>query len=186
MTAIELLHTRGILRAGSPESGFRYAGAPKQELARIRSLGIPPAWTDVAIAKSSRSRLQAVGKDAKGRWQYRYSPQAVRERELRKYDRLVRFGEALPRLRQAIERGLKLPALPREKVMACILRILSTGFMRPGSQVYAKENGSFRIATLQNRHSSVRGDIVRFDYVGKSKQRQVRELKDGWRASCAS
>lgn len=178
MTQIERLQASGIRRAGSPKHGFRYLGAPREELERVRSLGIPPAWRNVAIARSAKSRLQAVGRDAKGRWQYRYSPQAVRERELRKYDRLVQFGKALPQLRRSIHRGLQLPGLPREKVMACILRILSTCFMRPGSQVYAKENGSFGIATLQNRHVSVRGDAVHFDYLGKSKQRQVRELHD--------
>ena len=178
MTGIERLQATGIRRAGTKERGFRYPGAPPGELERLRSLAIPPAWKEVAIARSARSRLQAVGRDVKGRWQYRYSPQAVRERELRKYDRLLQFGKALPGLRRVIERDLKLPGLPREKVMACILRILSTCFMRPGSQVYAKENGSFGIATLQNRHVTVRGDAVHFDYLGKSKQRQVRELRD--------
>jgi DNA topoisomerase-1 len=179
MTEIERLQTAGIKRAGTPKAGFRYVGAPRGELDRVRSLGIPPAWKDVAIARSARARLQAVGRDVKGRWQYRYSPQAIRERELRKYDRLLQFGNALPGLRRVIDRDLKLAGLPREKVMACILRILSTCFMRPGSQVYAKENGSFGIATLQNRHVSVRGSAVHFDYMGKSKQRQVRELRDG-------
>ena len=178
MTGIERLQRSGIRRVGSKERGFRFVGAPRGALERVRALGLPPAWKDVAIARSSQARLQAVGRDVKGRWQYRYSAQAVRERELRKYDRLVRFGQALPHLRRAIERGLALPGLPREKVMACILRILSTCFMRPGSQVYAKENGSSGIATLQNRHVSVRGDTARFDYLGKSKQRQVRELTD--------
>src|SRR5438045_7015582 len=81
-------------------------------------------------------------------------------------------------MRKAIDRGMRLPGLPREKVMACILRILSTCFMRPGSEVYAKENGSFGIATLQNRHATVHGDTVRFHYIGKSGKEQIRELKD--------
>ena len=178
MTKIERLQQHGFHRLGSKERGFRYPGAPKSELERVRSLGIPPAWRDVAIAASASAPLQAVGRDAKGRWQYRYSAGAVRARELRKYDKLVRFGKALPGLRRTIDRGLALRGLPREKVMACILRILSTCFMRPGSQVYAKENGSFGIATLQNRHVAVRGDTVHFDYRGKSGQRQVRELRD--------
>src|SRR5207302_6909984 len=178
MTQIELLQRSGYRRVGSLKSGFRYAGAPRRELPRLRALRLPPAWTDVAINRNPRAKLQAVGRDKKGRWQYRYSEGAVRVREEKKYDRLVAFGRALPRMRQAIDRDMRLPGLPREKVMACILRILSTCFMRPGSEAYAKENGSFGIATLQNRHASVLGDTVRFHYRGKAGKEQVNELRD--------
>jgi DNA topoisomerase I len=178
MTQIELLQRSGYRRVGSPKNGFRYAGAPKRELPRLRALRLPPAWTEVAINPNPKAKLQAVGKDKKGRWQYRYSEAAVRLRERKKYDKLVAFGRALPRMRRAISRGIRLPGLPREKVMACILRILSTCFMRPGSYVYARENGSFGIATLQNRHVSVQGDTVRFQYRGKAGKEQVRELRD--------
>ena len=178
MTHIELLQRTGYRRVGSPRSGFRFAGAPVREVSRLRSLRIPPAWTDVAINRNPRAKLQAVGRDKKGRWQYRYSEGAVRVREEKKYDGLVAFGRALPRMRQAIDRDMRLPGLPREKVMACILRILSTCFMRPGSEAYAKENGSFGIATLQNRHASVHGDTVRFHYRGKAGKEQVNELRD--------
>src|SRR2546426_853088 len=116
--------------------------------------------------------------DKKGRWQCRYSEGAVRIREQKKYDRVVAFGRALPRMRQAIDRDMRLPGLPREKVMACIMRILSTCFMRPGSEAYAKENGSYGIATLQNRHASVHGDTVRFHYRGEAGKEQVNELRD--------
>src|SRR3989454_5542820 len=116
--------------------------------------------------------------DKKGRWQCRYSEGAVRIREQKKYDRVVAFGRALPRMRQAIDRDMRLPGLPREKVMACIMRILSTCFMRPGSEAYAKENGSYGITTLQNRHASVHGDTVRFHYRGKAGKEQVNELRD--------
>jgi DNA topoisomerase-1 len=178
MTQIELLQRKGYRRIGSPKRGFRYAGAPKVELPRLRALRLPPAWTEVAISRNPKARLQAIGKDKKGRWQYRYSEGAVRVREQRKYHKLVAFGRALPQMRRAIARGMRLPGLPREKVMACILRILSTCFMRPGSSVYAKENGSFGIATLQNRHATVSGDTVRFHYRGKAGKEQVRELCD--------
>jgi DNA topoisomerase I len=178
MTQIELLQRKGYRRLGSSKSGFRYKGAPVRELPRLRALRLPPAWTDVAVSRDPRARLQAVGRDKKGRWQYRYSEAAVRHREEKKFERLVAFGNALPRLRRAIDRGLRLPGLPREKVMACILRILSTCFMRPGSQVYARENGSFGIATLQKRHVQVSGDTVRFRYRGKSGKEQFRELRD--------
>src|SRR5947209_11795541 len=178
MTQIELLQRSGYRRVGSLKSGFRYAGAPRRELPGLRALRLPPAWTDVAVSREPRARLQAVGRDKKGRWQYRYSEAAVRVREEKKYDRLLAFGRALPRMRKAIDRGMRLPGLPREKVMACILRILSTCFMRPGSEAYAKENGSFGIATLQNRHASVHGDTVRFHYRGKAGKEQVNELRD--------
>jgi DNA topoisomerase I len=178
MTEIELLQKTGYKRQGTPKSGFRFAGAPARELPRIHEIGIPPAWTDVAVARSAKSKLQAVGRDKKGRWQYRYSRAAVREREERKFEKLIAFGAALPKLRAAIDKGMRKPGLPREKVMACILRILSTCFMRSGSEVYAKENGSFGIATLQNRHATVAGDTVRFHYRGKSGKDQLRELRD--------
>jgi DNA topoisomerase-1 len=178
MTLVEELQRHGIRRAGTPKSGFRFLGASKQDLDRLHDLKIPPAWTGVAISRSPKARLQAIGKDKAGRWQYRYSDSAVVEREQKKYDRLIAFARALPGLRKDIDRDLSLPGLPRAKVMACILRILSTCFMRPGSEAYAKENGSFGIATLRNRHASVKGDVVRFDYMGKSGKRQVRELRD--------
>src|SRR5438067_5775836 len=178
MTSIEHLQTAGIRRFGSPKSGFRWKGASKRDLDRLEGLKIPPAWTDVAVSRSPQSRLQAVGRDKKGRWQYRYGDGAVLERERRKYGKLVAFGQALPRLRREIDRRLALPDMPRERVLGCILRILSSCFMRPGSEVYAKENGSFGIATLHNRHVAVQGDVVRFDYAGKSRKRQVRELRD--------
>src|SRR3954466_8958141 len=178
MTQVELLQSKGYRRIGSIKSGFRFRGAPARELARLRALRLPPAWKDVAVSRDPKAKLQAVGRDKKGRWQYRYSEGAVRIREQKKYQRLLAFGRALPRLRTAIDRGMRLPGLPREKVMACILRLLSTCFMRPGSQIYAKENGSFGIATLQNRHVTVSGDSVRFRYRGKSGKEQFRELRD--------
>ena len=178
MTLVEELQRSGIRRVGTPKRGFRFVGASKQDLDRLHDLKLPPAWTEVAISRSASSRLQAIGKDKAGRWQYRYSDRAVVEREQKKYARLIAFARALPRLRKEIDHGLSSPGLPRERVMACILRILSTCFMRPGSEAYAKENGSFGIATLRNRHASVHGDVVRFDYMGKSGKRQVRELRD--------
>src|SRR4030081_1108872 len=176
MTQVELLQHTGFRRVGSPKSGFRFVGAPLREVPRLSSLRLPPAWTDVAISRNPRSKLLAVGRGKKGRWQYVYSQAAVREREQRKHQKLIAFGRALPRLRRAIDRGLRQRGLPQERVMACILRILSTCFMRPGSQVYAKENGSFGIATLQRRHASVRGDAVHFEDRGKGGKGQVSEV----------
>src|SRR6266403_1783180 len=115
MTQIELLHHTGFRRVGSPKSGFRFVGAPPREVPRLRSLRIPPAWTDVAISRNPRSKLLAVGRDKKGRWQYVYSQAAVREREQRKYQKLIAFGRALSHLRRAIDRGMRLRGLSRER-----------------------------------------------------------------------
>jgi DNA topoisomerase-1 len=183
MTGIERLRKSGIRRLGSPKKGFRYrtgegrSPAPK-DLARIRSLVLPPAWKDVAIAASPGAALQAVGRDAAGRWQYRYSDHHVRRHEAQKFRRILEFARALPRMRAAVTRDLALTGFPREKVLACILRILSTCFLRPGSQVYASENGSFGIATLRNRHVDVQGDLVSYDFPGKSGKRQRSEMRD--------
>jgi DNA topoisomerase I len=183
MTLVERLQATGIRRLGSPSRGFRYRGAKggaiaKRDRERISALRIPPAWRDVAISASPASAVQAVGRDAAGRWQYLYHARHVAQRGRKKFQRVVHFLAALPRMRRAIARDLALPGLPREKVLACILRILSTCFLRPGSQVYADENRSYGIATLTRRHVTVRGDTVSFDFPGKSGQRQERALSD--------
>jgi DNA topoisomerase I len=183
MTRIEKLHATGIRRLGSPKKGFRYVNADGKrpsaaDLDRIRRLVLPPAWRDVAINASPSAALQAIGRDAAGRWQYRYSGEHERRRESRKRERLVEFAESLPKMRAAVERDLRRPELDREKVMACILRILATCFLRPGSQIYAAENGSYGIATLRNRHVTVSGDRIRYDFPGKSGKRQHVEFRD--------
>ncbi|HYJ32760.1 MAG TPA: DNA topoisomerase IB [Candidatus Binatia bacterium] len=182
MTIIERLQTTGIRRTGSPARGFRYRTAkgpvPRAELARIDALKIPPAWTRVAVAPSPKSAVQAVGQDAAGRWQYLYHETHTARRERAKQQRLLRFIAALPRMRRAIARDLRRRGLGREKVLAGILKILGTCFLRPGNQVYADKNGSFGLATLRRQHVSVDGDRVVFDFMGKSKKRQRRELVD--------
>ncbi len=182
MTIIERLQGSGIRRLGSPRRGFRYRradgkGVARSDRERIDALRIPPAWTDVAIHPSPRSRVQAAGLDAAGRWQYLYHRAHVARRERSKQQRLARFLEALPSMRRAVRRDLALPGLPREKVLAGILTILSTCFMRPGSEQYASQNGSYGIATLGRRHVSTAGEFVRFDFMGKSRQRHQRELR---------
>lgn len=145
---------------------------------RIDALKVPPAWRDVAIHPSPHAWVRAVGRDAAGRWQYRYHAKQVLRRERAKRERLLRFIAALPRMRRAVVRDLDLRGLKREKVLAGILRILSTCFLRPGSEEYASQNRSYGIATLKPRHVSVRGDRIRFDFEGKSGRRQVREVRD--------
>jgi DNA topoisomerase-1 len=183
MTILERLTRDGIRRIGSPARGFRYRTAAgravgARERARIEALRIPPAWKDVAIHPSHRAWVQAIGRDAKGRTQYLYHQKQVARRERNKLDRMVRFIRALPKLRRAVARDLSSAGLPRERVLAGIVRILGSCFLRPGGDVYATQNGSFGIATLRPRHVSVRGDTLRFDFVGKSSRRQMHEVKD--------
>lgn len=182
MTIIERLQKNGIHRIGSPARGFRYrtpAGRlTAADRARIEALKIPPAWTRVAVHPSPRAAVQAVGMDAAGRWQYLYHEAHAARRERRKQERLVRFIAALPRMRRAITRDLRRPGLPREKVLAGILQILGTCFLRPGSKTYVDQNGSYGLATLRRQHVTVEGDRVIFDFVGKSKKRQRREMAD--------
>ena len=183
MTIIEKLQSAGLRRRGSSRSGFRYerAGGGRvsaEDHDRIERLRIPPAWSDVAIHPSPRGAVQAVGKDAAGRWQYIYHEAHVRRREEKKYRRLLHFAEALPKMRKAVARDLARPGFDRQKVLACVLRILSTCFLRPGSAEYANENGSYGIATLRPKHVTVKGDVARFEFPGKSGKWQVHEMRD--------
>ena len=183
MTRIEKLYANGIRRRGSPEKGFRYVTADgkkptRDDLVRIEQLVIPPAWREVCINAAATGRVQAVGKDAAGRWQYLYHDSHVKQRERQKFARVLEFVEQLPTMRKTVSRHLRLHGLPRERVMACILRILSASFMRPGSEIYANENGSYGIATQRPRHVTVKGDQVIFDFPGKSGKQQHRELVD--------
>lgn len=182
MTNLERLQTIGIRRLGSPKRGFRYESrngpltlADRQ---RIYELKIPPAWTEVAINPAPTGKLQAIGKDAAGRWQYLYHESHTRAQELRKFKRLTKFAQTLPKMRATVKRHLRQPGLTRERVLAAVLRILSTCFMRPGSEVYASENGSYGIATLRRKHVKVTGDLIEFDFPGKSGVRQYRQLRD--------
>jgi DNA topoisomerase-1 len=182
MTNLERLQQTGIKRLGSPKRGFRYrpvSGRLTQtDLERINALKIPPAWTDVAINPAAKGRLQAIGKDTAGRWQYLYHPEHTKLQEIRKFKRLGKFAKALPKLRATVARHLRQPGLRRERVLAAIVRILSTCYMRPGSQSYASEHGSYGIATLRRKHVTVKGDLIEFDFPGKSGVRQQRQLRD--------
>lgn len=183
MTIVERLQRSGIRRIGTPRTGFRFVNAagarvgPTQR-ARLASLKLPPAWSRVAISASPGSRVQAVGRDAAGRWQYVYHPAHVRRREETKFDRMLEFGRALPRLRRTVARDLAEPGLGRCTVLACIVRVLATCFLRPGSEEYADANGTYGLATLRRDHVSVRGATVRFSFTGKAGKPQERELRD--------
>lgn len=183
MTKLEQLQRTGIHRVGTKERGFRYQRADLEkvsgaDLKRIRELKIPPAWSDVWINSTAGGAVQAIGRDAAGRLQYLYHVNHTRRQDAKKFKRVIKFAEALPKMRATIRSQIKEPGLGKEPVMASILRILSTCFLRPGSQVYASENGSFGLATLRHKHVKVKGDVVEFDFPGKSGVRQVRQLKD--------
>lgn len=183
MTRIEKLCVKGIRRRGSPARGFHYVNAAGRkvksaETARIGALKIPPAWTEVCINPSANGAVQAVGKDAAGRWQYIYHESRVRHRERKKFQRLIDFAEKLPAMRKTLARDLRQRGFPRDRVMASVLRILSLSFIRPGSEIYASENGSYGLATLRPKHVTVKGDTVIFDFPGKSGVRQRREFRD--------
>jgi DNA topoisomerase I len=182
MTNLERLQNIGIRRLGTPKRGFRYKPVSgrltKADLDRINDLKIPPAWTDVFINPSANGRVQAIGKDTAGRWQYLYHESHTRAQELRKFRRITKFAKAIPQMRATVARHLRQPGLTRERVLAAVLRILSTCYMRPGSQVYASEHGSYGIATLRRKHVTVKGDLIEFDFPGKSGVRQQRQLRD--------
>ena len=182
MTNLERLQNIGIRRLGTPKRGFRYkpqsGRLTNEDLKRIYNLKIPPAWTDVFINPAATGKLQAIGKDAAGRWQYLYHESHRRAQELRKFRRLTKFAQAIPKMRATVARHLRQSGLTRERVLASVLRILSTCYMRPGSQVYASENGSYGIATLRRKHVNVKGEVIQFDFPGKSGVRQQRELRD--------
>jgi DNA topoisomerase-1 len=182
MTKLERLQNIGIRRLGTPKRGFRYkpqsGRLTKTDLDRINDLKIPPAWTDVFINPAANGRVQAIGKDAAGRWQYLYHESHTRMQELRKFRRITKFAKAIPKMRATVARHLRQPGLTRERVLAAVLRILSTCYMRPGSEVYASENGSYGIATLRRKHITVKGDLIEFDFPGKSGVRQQRQLRD--------
>jgi len=154
--------------------GFEYFDAAGSRitgddaLARIRKLAIPPAWTDVWICPSPAGHLQATGRDARGRKQYRYHPRWRVVRDETKYDRVIAFGEALPRIRARAEQDLGRPGLPREKVLATVVQLLAKTLIRVGNDEYARANRSFGLTTLRDRHVDVNGSHVRFEFRGKS------------------
>ncbi len=147
-------------------------------LARIQSLVIPPAWTSVWINPSKNGHIQAVGWDAKGRKQYRYHPAYREARDLVKFDRMQAFGRALPRIRRTVDRDLRRHGMPKRKVLAAIVKLLETTFIRVGNQEYAEENGSFGLTTLRNQHCQILGGALKFKFRGKSGQNHEITLHD--------
>jgi len=163
----------GIARIAHKD-GFRYVdadGAPVRDeatLGRIKSLAIPPAWTDVWICPQPNGHVQATGRDARKRKQYRYHPRWRAVRDEVKYERMIAFGKALPQIRKQVDADLRRPGLPREKVLATIVYLLQVTMMRIGNEEYARDNHSFGLSTLRNRHVRIDGSEVEFRFRGKS------------------
>jgi DNA topoisomerase-1 len=164
----------GIHRKGRTVKTFRYVdadGAPLKDgdtIARIRKLAIPPAWTDVWICRHAHGHVQATGRDARGRKQYRYHAKWRELRDESKYGRMLAFGKRLPAIRRAVDAALKLPGLVREKMLATIVYLLEATMMRIGNEEYARDNKSFGLTTLRGRHVRVDGSEVEFRFRGKS------------------
>ena len=164
--------------------GFSYRDADGElvrdtgTLQRIRSLAIPPAWTDVWICPDPRGHLQATGRDARGRKQHRYHPEFREHREGAKFDRMIAFAGLLPRIRDRVDADLARRGLPREKVLAAVVRLLELTLIRVGNEEYRRLNRSFGLTTLLDRHARVDGRRVRFRFTGKSGRRHEVTLRD--------
>jgi DNA topoisomerase-1 len=163
----------GIRRLGPPGKP-RYVhadGGPVRDAAtraRIAQLVIPPAWTEVWICPDPRGHLQATGRDARGRKQYRYHPRFRQQREATKYGRMIAFAQALPRIRSTVARDLRLRGVPRRKVLAAVVRLMERTGIRVGNDEYARTNNHFGLTTLQDRHARIAGQRVQFRFQGKS------------------
>jgi DNA topoisomerase IB len=147
-------------------------------LERIRALVIPPAWTEVWICPHRMGHLQAVGTDSAGRRQYLYHPRWRERRDQEKYDRIIRFARALPRLRRAVARDIRADGMPRERVLACAVRLMDRGYFRIGSESYAEEHGTVGVATLHRDHARIEDGAVVFDYPAKGGKRVVQAVSD--------
>ena len=164
--------------------GFAYRdqdGRPirdEEVLERIRRIAIPPAWTDVWICPHPNGYLQATGRDARGRKQYRYHARYRARRDSSKFERLIAFATALPDIRAQVDRDLGRPGLPREKVIAAVVRLLELTLIRVGNDEYARLNRSFGLTTLRDRHAAVDGSTITFRFRGKSGLRHEVGLRD--------
>jgi len=147
-------------------------------LLRIKRLAIPPAWSDVWICPSPTGHIQATGRDARKRKQYRYHERWREIRDENKFDRLINFGKALPKIRRRVNKDLALSGLPREKVLATIVQLLERSFIRVGNEEYARENKSFGLTTMQDRHVDVKGSKLRFRFRGKSGRQHEVDVTD--------
>jgi DNA topoisomerase-1 len=172
------------IRRRKAGTGFTYTRADGTRLSetdalkRIKSLAIPPAWTEVWISPFADGHIQATGRDAKGRKQYRYHARFREVRESTKYEHLVAFAAALPGIRKKVKEHMALPGLAREKVLATVVHLLETTLIRVGNDEYAEQNNSYGLTTLKNRHVAVDGNEVRFRFTGKSGKQWSLRVRD--------
>ena len=180
-----VLFKTGIRRLGSKERGFfyRYPGTDEtvreeRVLARIENLKVPPAWEDARIARGPSARVQAIGYDSAGRLQYLYHPKYRERKEHEKFERILRFSKALPRMRRTTSAHLRRKKLDREKVLAAMTRLMNAAYFRVGDERYARKNRTYGIATLRRKHLRVEGDTMIFEYTGKWGQVQRKAVTD--------
>ena len=180
-----VLFKTGIRRLGSKGQGFfyRYPGTDEtvreeRVLVRIENLKVPPAWEDARIARSPSAKVQAIGYDSAGRLQYLYHPTYRERKEHEKFERILRFSEALPRMRRTTSAHLRRKKLDREKVLATMTRLMNAAYFRVGDERYARKNRTYGIATLRRKHLRVEGDTMIFEYTGKWSQVQRKVVTD--------
>ncbi len=173
----------GISRRKTGKSFTYYDAAGKkienaEELGRIKALVIPPAWKDVWISPYPNSHLQATGIDARGRKQYRYHPEWSKRQSETKFSKLTSFAKMLPVLRSEMEMHLRQKGIHKDKIIALVIDLMSKSYIRIGNATYARENGSYGLTTLRNKHVDIHGDTIRFVFVGKEGVHQDIELHD--------
>jgi DNA topoisomerase I len=180
-----VLFRTGIRRLGSKERSFFYrypdTGETVREervLARIENLKVPPGWEDVRIARGPSAKVQAIGYDSEGRLQYLYHPRYRERKEREKFERILRFSRALPRMRQVTSNHLRHKKLDREKVLAAMTRLMNAAYFRVGDERYARKNRTYGIATLRRKHLRVEGDTMIFEYKGKWGRVQRKAVTD--------
>ena len=180
-----VLFTTGIRRLGSKEKGFFYrypdTGETVREervLTRIENLKVPPAWEEARIARSPSAKVQAIGYDSAGRVQYLYHPKYRQRKEREKFERILRFSDALPEMRRITSNHLRYKYLDREKVLAVMTRLMNAAYFRVGDERYAKKNRTYGIATLRRKHLTIEGDTLMFEYTGKWGQQQRKVVTD--------
>src|SRR5215203_6303128 len=180
-----VLFKTGIRRLGSKEQGFfyRYPGTDEtvreeRVLVRIENLKVPPAWDEVRIARSPSAKVQAVGYDSAGRLQYLYHPKYRERKEREKFERVLRFSDALPLMRRTTSNHLRHKHLNREKVLAAMTRLMNAAYFRVGDERYARKNRTYGIATLRRKHLTIEGDTLIFEFTGEWSQQQRKVVTD--------
>lgn len=180
-----VLFRTGIRRLGSKERGFFYrypdSGETVREekvLSRIDNLKVPPAWGEARIARGPSAKVQAVGYDSAGRVQYLYHPKYRERKEREKFDKILRFADALPEMRRVTSTHLRRKKLGREKVLAAMTRLMNTAYFRVGEERYARNNKTYGIVTLRRKHLTIEGDTLILEYTGKWGQVQRKAVTD--------